>query len=445
MNTQGTYGALSSDSTQAENISYTKHNNLMNKVLERENLKRALERVEGNKGAPGVDGMTVNELRSNLIASWETLKPHLEQGTYEPKPVRRVEIPKPNGGLRQLGIPTAIDRFIQQAIMQVLIPIFDPGFSAFSYGFRPGKSARQAVQQAQKYVKEGYKIVVDIDLEKFFDNVNHDVLMSKLYKCIGDKVILKLIRKYLKAGVMSNGCCVRSEEGTPQGGPLSPLLSNIMLDELDKELAKRGHKFVRYADDLNVYVRSKRAGERVFASIASVIEKRLKLKVNKEKSAVANPGKRKILGFTLWKGMIILAGTTVKRLKDKIRQLTKRNWSISMETRIEKLNEYLKGWLGYYWIAQAKGVLEEIDSWMRRRLRMVLLKQWKRCKTKLRELKARGIVESWAVNIAYSRKKHWRLSNTPQVNKALGSSYWKKQGLVNLQECYYEKWHGKVV
>lgn len=445
VNTQGPHGVQSMDSTQTEDIAYTKHNNLMSKVLERENLKRALEKVEANKGAPGTDGMPVGKLRGYLKEHWETLKVQLEKETYKPEPVRRVSIPKPNGGARELGIPTVLDRFIQQAISQVLTPIFDKTFSRYSYGFRQGKSTKQAVKQAQEYVQEGYRTVVDTDLAKFFDTVNHDILIRKLYERIDDKQLLGLIRKYLKAGVMINGCCVTSEEGTPQGGPLSPLLSNIMLDEVDKELEKRGHKFVRYADDCNIYVRTNRAGERVFASITRFIETRLKLRVNKEKSAVDYASRRKILGFKICGKILALADQTVKRLKDKIRLLTRRNWSVTMETRISRLNEYLKGWLGYFWIAQAKGITEEIDSWMRRRLRMVLLKQWKLCRTKLRELKALGIPEKWGGKIAYSRKKYWRLSNTPQVSKALGLSYWKAQGLISLQEIYCAKWDQKVV
>ncbi len=443
VNTQRPGEVRSINPTRTEDTTYIKHNNLMSKVLEKDNLKKAIERVKANKGAPGVDGMSTDELRSYLRGNWETLKAQLEQGTYKPKPVRRVQIPKPNGGKRGLGIPTVLDRFIQQAILQVLTPIFDPMFSARSYGFRPGRSAHQAVKQAKEYVQQGYWFVVDTDLEKFFDTVNHDILMRKLYQHIDDKVMLKLIRKYLKAGVMINGCCVVKEEGTPQGGPLSPLLSNIMLDEFDKELTKRGHKFVRYADDCNIYAKTKRAGRRIFASVTNFLEKKLKLKVNKEKSSVDHTSRRKILGFKICGEWTVLADQTTNRLKDKIRLLTKRSWSTDMPTRIKKLNEYLKGWLGYFWIANAKTTLGEIDTWMRRRLRMVLLKQWKLCRTKLRELKLLGIPEGWAGRIVGSRKKYWRLSNTPQVAKALGLLYWKEQGLVSLQEVYCAKWKSK--
>lgn len=445
VNTQRPGEARSTNPTRTGDISYIKHNNLISKALERNNLKKAIERVEANKGAPGVDGMSTGELRSYLRGNWETLKAQLEQGTYKPKPVRRVQIPKPNGGKRGLGIPTVLDRFIQQAILQVLTPIFDPTFSEQSYGFRPGRSAHQAVKQAKEYVQQGHWFVVDTDLEKFFDTVNHDILMRKLYQNIADDAMLKLIRKYLKAGAMINGCCVVMEEGTPQGGPLSPLLSNIMLDEFDKELTKRGHKFVRYADDCNIYAKTRRAGIRIFASVTNFLEKKLKLKVNKEKSSVDYTLRRKILGFKIFGKVIALADQTVSRLKDKIRELTRRSWGIGMSDRIKKLNEYLKGWLGYFSLANAKGRLREIDEWMRRRLRMVVLKQWKFCRTKLRELKALGIPEELARCIAYSRKKYWRLSHTPQIAKALGLTYWKEQGLVSLQELYCIKWNQKTI
>jgi group II intron reverse transcriptase/maturase len=318
-------------------------------------------------------------------------------------------------------------------------------FSPQSYGFRPERSAHQAVKQAKEYVQQGYRFVVDTDLEKFFDTVNHDILMRKLYQHVTDNVMLKLIRKYLKTGVMINGCCVVIEEGTPQGGPLSPLLSNIMLDDFDKELSKRGPKFVRYADDCYIYVKTERAGRRVFASVTNFLEKKLKLKVNKEKSAVDSTSKRKILGFKICGKLTILADQTINRLKDKIRQLTRRNWNVEMPVRIKKLNEYLKGWLGYFSLANTKKLLEEIDGWIRRRLRTLLLKQWKFCQTKLRKLKHLGIPEDWGKRVAFSRKKHWRLSNTPQIGKALGLAYWKEQGLVSMLELYCAKWNLKIV
>lgn len=408
---------------------------LMDKVVERDNLKKALERVERNRGAAGVDNMQVKELRPYLNEHWQRIKQELLEGTYKPTPVRRIEIPKPDGGVRQLGIPTVLDRFIQQAIQQVLTPIFEPMFHENSYGFRPGKSARQAVHKAQAFIKSGKKIVVDIDLEKFFDSVNHDILMSKVTKVISDKRIIKIIRKYLQAGVMLNGCCVTTEEGTPQGGPISPLLSNILLNELDHELAQRGHSFVRYADDNNIYVASKRAGQRVYASITKFIEERLKLKVNKQKSAVDYPSKRKFLGFSFTSCKQVklrIAPKTKIRFKEQIRKLTSRSRSESMQERLKKLNAYLLGWSGYFGIAQTKSVFEELDEWIRRRLRMVLLKQWKQSKTKLQNMVALGIAKLWAGCIAFSRKKYWRLANTPQTNKALGLAFWQDQGLVRL-------------
>lgn len=422
--------------TQIENhISTNFNDNLMEKVVERSNLKKALERVENNKGAAGIDGMQTCELRQFLKANWTNIKQALLDGTYKPAPVRRFEIPKPDGGVRMLGIPTVLDRFIQQAIQQVLTPIFEPTFSQFSYGFRPGKSARQAVRQAQSYIRSGKRIVVDIDLEKFFDRVNHDLLISKLIRQIKDKRVIKIIRRYLQAGLMLNGCCVATEEGTPQGGPISPLLANIMLNDLDQELTKRGHAFVRYADDCNIYVKSKRAGQRVYESVSKFIQKHLKLKVNKEKSAVDYPNKRKFLGFsvTICKQVKLrIAPKTKEKFKANIRKLTKRNRSISMKERLEKLNAYLLGWSGYFGIAETKRVFQDLDEWIRRRLRMCLLKQWKRCKTKLRNLVKLGIPEDWGGCLAFSRKKYWRLANTPQINKALGLAYWREQGLISL-------------
>ena len=407
----------------------------MEKVIERSNLKKALERVERNKGAAGIDEMQTSELRQFLKANWEGIKQELLDGTYKPAPVRRVEIPKQDGGVRFLGIPTVLDRFIQQAIQQVLTPIFEPTFSEFSYGFRPGKSARQAVRKAQEYIRSGKRIVVDIDLEKFFDRVNHDLLMSKLMKQVKDKRIHKIIRRYLQAGIMLNGCCVASEEGTPQGGPISPLLANIMLKDLDQELTNRGHAFVRYADDCNIYVKSKRAGQRVYQSVSEFIQKHLKLKVNEEKSAVDYPSKRKFLGFSFTfckRVKLRVAPKTIEKFKANIRKLIKRSRSVSMQERLEKLNAYLLGWSGYFGIAEAKRVFQDLDEWIRRRLRMCLLKQWKRCKTKLRNLAKLGIPEDWGRCIALSRKKYWRLANTPQINKALGLAYWREQGLISL-------------
>jgi group II intron reverse transcriptase/maturase len=424
--------------TRTNNHTLANHSNhLMEKVVEAENIKKALKRVESNDGSAGVDNMQVEELRPYLMKHWNRIKQELLEGTYQPSPVRRSEISKPDGGVRELGIPTVLDRFIQQVIQQVLMPIFEPTFSEFSYGFRPGKSARQAVRKAQEYIKSGETIVVDIDLEKFFDRVHHDLLMTKVAKQVADTRIHKIIRKYLQAGVMLNGCCVATEEGTPQGGPISPLLANIMLNDLDHELTQRGHSFVRYADDCNIYVSSKRAGQRVYTSITKFIHERLKLKVNEQKSAVDYPNRRKLLGFSFTsceEVKLRIAPKTKSKFKEKIRKLTRRSWGISMKERLEKLNAYLMGWSGYFGIAQTKRVFQELDEWIRRRMRMCLLKQWKRCETKLSKLVSLGIPEEWAGCIAFSRKQHWRLANTPQVNKALGLKYWREQKLVSLVE-----------
>jgi len=428
--------------TQINNHILAKHNDLlMEKVVERGNLKKALERVESNKGSAGVDNMQVKELRPYLRENWRRIEQELLDGTYKPSPVRRVEIPKQDGGVRELGIPTVLDRFIQQAIQQVLTLIFEPTFSESSYGFRPGKSARQAVRKAQGYIRSGKRIVVDIDLEKFFDRVNHDVLMTKVAKHVGDTRIHIIIRRYLQAGVMLNGCCVATEVGTPQGGPISPLLANIMLNDLDHELMRRGHSFVRYADDCNIYVSSKRAGERVYASVKSFLQDRLKLKINEGKSAVASPSRRKFLSFSFsscWETKLRIAPQAKTKFENKIRKLTNRSWGISMEERLEKLNEYILGWSGYFGITEASSILQRFDKWIRRRLRMCLLKQWKRCKTKLTKLVELGIPEKWAGCMAFSRKGYWRLANTPQINKALGIAYWRRQGLIILEDRYYE-------
>jgi group II intron reverse transcriptase/maturase len=339
-----------------------------------------------------------------------------------------------------LGIPTVKDRLIQQAILQVLTPTFDPGFSEHSYGFRPKRNAHQAIRRAQDYIKKGYNHVVDIDIEKFFDKVNHDKLMARIARKIEDKRMLKVIRRYLKAGVMINGRCVITEEGTPQGGPLSPLLANIVLHELDEELGKRKHRFVRYADDCNIYVKSKRAAQRVLANITKYLEEKLKLKINKEKSAADRPWKRKILGYTFMPGResrLRLAPQTIKRLKDKIRELTRRsNWP--MKERIRGLNEYLRGWLTYFQLVDTRSVIKDLDEWIRRRLRACLLKQWKKPRTKKRKLVNLGITEEWAKLVSGSRKGCWRLSLTHQMHKALGLAYWQEQELIGLVTRYDE-------
>ena len=414
---------------------------LMGQILSRENLQAAIKRVEANKGAAGVDGVTTRQLREYVQKHWPEIKLKLQEGTYKPSPVRKVEIPKPEGGLRVLGIPTVIDRFIQQAILQVLTPLFDPGFSPHSYGFRPGKRGHDAVQQARKYIEEGYCIVVDIDLEKFFDRINHDILMSRVARKVKDKKLLKLIRSYLNSGIMVEGIRVRTEEGTPQGGPLSPLLANILLDDLDKELERRRLRFCRYADDCNIYVKTKRAGERVKQSITRYLEKKLRLKVNEVKSAVDRPWKRKFLGFSFYKQKAIkvrIATKSLKRLKDKIREITNPTWSISMNERIQRLNQYLTGWIGYYALADTPSVLEGLEEWIRRRLRLCLWLQWKRVRTRIRELKALGLKKSQAEEIANTRKGAWRITKTPHLHKALGNAYWQSQGLMSLTQRYIQ-------
>lgn len=412
---------------------------LMEQILSRENLQAAIKKVEANKGAAGVDGVTTRQLREYVQKHWPEIKPKLQEGTYKPSPVRKVEIPKPEGGVRILGIPTVIDRLIQQAILQVLTPLFDPGFSPHSYGFRPGKRGHDAVRQARKYIEEGYGIVVDIDLEKFFDRINHDILMSRVARKVKDKKVLKLIRSYLNSGIMVEGIRVRMEEGAPQGGPLSPLLANILLDDLDKELERRGLRFCRYADDCNIYVKTKRAGERVKQSITRYLEKKLRLKVNEGKSAVDRPWKRKFLGFSFYKQKAIkvrIAPKSLKRLKDRIREITNPTWSISMNERIQRLNQYLTGWIGYYALADTPSVLEGLEEWIRRRLRLCLWLQWKRVRTRIRELKALGLKKSQAEEIANTRKGAWRTSKTPHLHKALGNAYWQSQGLMSLTQRY---------
>ena len=408
---------------------------LMEQILSRENLLTALKRVERNKGSHGVDEMPVQNLRRHVLQHWQTMKMEIFEGTYKPQPVRRIEIPKPDGGLRLLGIPTVTDRFIQQAIAQVLTSLYDPTFSDYSYGFRPRRSAHDAVKKAKSYLTDGNRWVVDIDLEKFFDKVNHDRLMGTLAKRIEDKRLLKLIRKYLKSGIMINGLVTTSEEGTPQGGPLSPLLSNIVLDELDTELEKRGHKFVRYADDCNIYVKSKKAGNRVMNSVTSYIEGKLKLKVNLDKSAVDRPWKRKFLGFSFTihkEPKVRIAKESVKRMENKIREITSRKKPYPMTYRIKKLNQYLMGWCGYFALADTPSVFRNFDSWIRRRLRMCIWKAWKLPRTRVRKLTGLGVPKGKAYEWGNTRKSYWRISKSPILHRALDNSYWNHQGLKSL-------------
>lgn len=413
---------------------------LIEEVLERNNMLLALKRVISNKGSHGVDGMKTDELREHIKKHWETIKAKILETRYNPSPVRRKEISKPDGGVRLLGIPTVQDRLIQQAIAQVLSRIYEPLFSDNSFGFRPRRGAKNAITKSKQYVNEGNRWVIDMDLEKFFDKVNHDILMSKLEKKIKDKRLLTLIRKYLKSGVFINGLIVLSEEGTPQGGPLSPLLANIMLDEVDKELEKRGHKFCRYADDNNVYVKSKRAGVRVMKSLTNLIENKLKLKVNKNKSAVDFVSRRKFLGFSFYFAKsgaeIRIHEKSIERLKEKIKIYTNRNKGISMEYRLLKLNQVSRGWINYYGIANARGKLTELDGWIRRRLRACIWKQWKKISTKQRNLVKLGINKYKAWEYANTRKGYWRISKSPILSKSLTNKYLESLGLVSLTQTY---------
>lgn len=413
------------------------HNlNLMEEILERRNMLRAFKQVKRNKGSAGVDGMTINESESFLASNWLSIKAQILSGIYKPSPVRRVEIPKATGGVRKLGIPTVLDRLIQQAIGQVLQALWDPSFSDHSYGFRPKRSAQQAVSKAKSYQEEGCRWVVDIDLEKFFDRVNHDKLMSNLRKKIEDKRVLSLIGKYLKSGVMENGLVSSPTEGTPQGGPLSPLLSNIVLDDLDKELERRGHKFVRYADDQNIYVKSQRAGHRVMANVSEFITKKLKLKVNEGKSKVARPWQRKFLGFSFSrhkKTKIRVAPESLKRFKQRVRTLTNnKNYSEPMEDRIKRLNTYLSGWRGYFGHCETPSVLKSQDEWVRRRLRTLHWKQWGRVRTRCNELIKLGVSEDLALQTAASGKGPWRLGDSPALKIAFTIDYFDDLGLVCL-------------
>jgi group II intron reverse transcriptase/maturase len=408
---------------------------LIELVCERQNLMAALKRVQDNKGSPGIDGMTVGELPTFLKANWLRIREELLAGRYRPQPVRRVAIPKPGGGERELGIPTVLDRFIQQALLQVLQPRFDPTFSEASYGFRPGRRAHDAVRRAQGYVQEGQRFVVDVDLEKFFDRVNHDVLMGRLEQRIADRRVLGLIRRYLDAGVLANGVVIERYEGTPQGGPLSPLLANVLLDEVDKELEKRGHAFVRYADDLNVYVRSKAAGERVMAALRCLLAK-LRLIVNEAKSAVAPATQRKVLGFSFWvaAGRAVkrrVASQTLARLKERVRELTRRSAGRSLAAVCRDLGRYLAGWKAYFRIADTPKVFAAIDKWVRHRLRALQLKHWKRGTTIYRELRARGMGEDAARRVAANGRRWWR-NSAMAIHLALPNALFDKLGVPRL-------------
>lgn len=413
---------------------------LLETILERDNLNAAYKRVKQNSGSPGVDKMKVEALLPFLRQHGESLKQSILGGTYKPHSVKRVEIDKPDGGVRMLGIPTVIDRMIQQAISQLLTPIFEKEFSTHSYGFRPDRNAHQAIKQAQEYINEGYKTVVDIDLEKFFDRVNHDKLMYLLSERIEDKRLLKLIRAYLESGVMIGGLFSPTDEGTPQGGPLSPLLSNVMLHELDKELEKRSHRFCRYADDCNIYVKSKRAGSRVMASIGKFIEEELQLKVNQSKSAVDSPTNRKFLGFSFYYSKdgvkVKLHTKTLARIKAKVKTYTKRSNGKSIEERITDLDLLIKGWVNYYKIADMRKHCQRLDEWMRRRLRMCFWKQWKKIGCRHKNLVKLGINYFKAWEYANTRKGYWHTSNSPILACSLTNNYLKDLGLFSFTEVY---------
>jgi RNA-directed DNA polymerase len=412
-------------------------NRLMEEVCERENLKEALRRVKANKGSGGIDGMTVGGIADYLKQHWPAIREQLLNGTYEPKPVRRVEIDKPDGGVRKLGIPTVLDRLIQQAVMQVLQRQWDRTFSDHSYGFRPGRSAHQAVAQAQKYIAEGHGWCVDFDLEKFFDRVNHDKLMGQIAKRVEDKRLLKLIRAFLNAGVMENGLVSPSVEGTPQGGPLSPLLSNLVLDELDRELERRGHRFVRYADDSNIYVRSERAGQRVMESVTRFITQKLQLKVNEAKSAVARPQERKFLGFSFSAGpevKRVIAPKALDRFKRRIREITGRAKGVSMKTTIEELAPYMRGWRSYFGFCETPEVLLSLTRWVRLRLRAAMWRQWKTPRRRREALIALGVRSRLASNTAGSGLGPWYLAKAKALSVGLSNAYFKSFGLPSLVE-----------
>jgi RNA-directed DNA polymerase len=409
---------------------------LMEEVCERENCEQALARVKANKGSPGVDGMTVHELPGYLKQHWPAIREQLLSGTYQPQPVRRKEIDKPDGGgVRKLGIPTVLDRWIQQAVMQVLQKRWDRTFSEHSYGFRPGRSAHQAVEAAQKSIAAGHRWCVDLDLEKFFDRVSHDKLMAKIAERVSDKRLLKLIRAFLTAGVMEGGLVSPVDEGTPQGGPLSPMLSNIVLDEFDRELERRGLRFARYADDCNVYVRSRRAGERVMESLKRFITTKLKLKVNEQKSAVARPWERKFLDFSFtWhrEPKRRIAPKAVLRFKAKVRERTRRTRGVSTEQMAQELARYLKGWIGYFGKCQTPSVLEDLEKWLRRRLRSAIWKQWKRGKVRFAELRKRAVNKDLAAQTAGSAHGPWRLADSPALHFALPNAYFASLGIPKL-------------
>lgn len=407
---------------------------LLERILEPANLKLAWKRVKENKGSSGVDKVTIEEFPAYARDRWQEIRTALLQGSYVPSPVRRVEIPKATGGTRPLGIPTVLDRVIQQAIYQVLMPVFEPKFSDSSFGFRPGRSAHDAVYQVKGYITEGYKTAVDVDLSKFFDKVNHDVLMNRLSRHVGDRRILKLIGKYLRAGVMVDGRLQATNKGVPQGGPLSPLLANIILDDLDKELEKRGHRFARYADDFIILVGGRRSGKRVMESIEKFLEQRLKLEINREKSKVADISECTFLGFIFKGKKVRWSDKAFVEFKRRVKELTGRSWGVSMTYRMEKLTEYIRGWMNYFGISEYYRPIPPLEEWLRRRIRMCYWKQWRRCRTKVRELLKLGASINTAISAGLSRKGYWRNARTLATQSGMTNKWLKEQGLISIKE-----------
>jgi RNA-directed DNA polymerase len=409
---------------------------LLERIISRKNMQRAWKRVKANKGTYGVDGMSIEQFPDYARKNWEMIRESLVAGTYQPLPVKRVKIPKATGGTRPLGIPIVRDRLIQQAMYQVLMPMFDPDFSDHSYGFRPGRSAHEAVYQVREYIWEGYRVAVDMDLSKFFDTVNHDVLMHRVALKVRDKRVLRLIGKYLRAGVMVNGRLRSTRKGVPQGGPLSPLLANILLDDLDKELQRRGHRFVRYADDFIILVKSQRAGERVMRSVQRFLERTLKLKVNQDKSQVAPTDHTNFLGFTFKGTKIYWSDKAFREFKRRVKKLTGRSWFVSVEYRFEKLAQYLRGWMNYFGISEYYRAIPEIDHWLRRRARMCYWKQWRYARTKVRELRKLGTSLDAAISVAISRKGPWHLARTLATQTGMMNQWLKDQGLLSVKELW---------